>query len=178
LVSIQRAVELVVEAAGLGREPHLLQRLLQVDDDLAAVAEGQGDHAADPLVVDVRVGGVVDAVAARLDLAQQGFGAVEVFGSVITISDVDVRNSSAACPRRPALAASRPRCCWGHAARSGPLFLPTEPAAAGRATLPQVLNPARLGARAPRPPTAPPAPAGSEARPGAPVPGRHERRSQ
>jgi hypothetical protein len=56
-----------------------VQGLLQVDDDLAAVAEGEGDHAADPLAVDVRVGGVVDAVAPGLHLPQQGFGAVHVF---------------------------------------------------------------------------------------------------
>src|SRR5690606_3543300 len=73
------AVELVVEAARAGGQPHLLQRLLQVHDDLAAVGKGERDHAADALVVDVRVAAVVDAVAARLDAGEQGFRAIEVF---------------------------------------------------------------------------------------------------
>src|SRR5215208_1011446 len=48
-----RTVELVVEAAGPGGHPDFVQGLLQVHDDLAAVREGERDHPADPLVVDV-----------------------------------------------------------------------------------------------------------------------------
>jgi predicted small lipoprotein YifL len=67
-------------------------------------------------------------------------------------------------PARPALAIAA-ALLLGACGQRGPLYLPTEPAAANRATLPQVLNPARAfpGTRAP---TAPPDPAGSEAAPG------------
>src|SRR3954464_12584054 len=77
-VAPRLAVELVVKAPAPRGEPHFLQRLLQVDDDLAAVLEAQCDHSTGPLVVDVRVALLVDAVAASLDAGQQGFGAVEV----------------------------------------------------------------------------------------------------
>jgi predicted small lipoprotein YifL len=67
-------------------------------------------------------------------------------------------------PARPALAVAA-ALLLGACGQRGPLYLPTEPAAAGRATLPQALNPAR-SAPGTQAPTAPPAPAGSEAAPG------------
>ncbi len=45
----------------------------------AAIGEGERDHAADALVVDVSVGLVVDAVAAGLDSAKQRLGKVLEF---------------------------------------------------------------------------------------------------
>ena len=56
-------VKLEVVAARARGQPHFVQGLLQVDDDLAAVGKGQGDHAAHALVVDVHIGLVVHAVA-------------------------------------------------------------------------------------------------------------------
>jgi predicted small lipoprotein YifL len=52
----------------------------------------------------------------------------------------------------------------GACGQRGPLYLPTDPASVGRATLPQVLNPTRTLPDT-RAPTSPPAPAGSEAVP-------------
>ncbi|AIA46515.1 hypothetical protein L085_05320 [Serratia sp. FS14] len=41
--------------AGLGGEPHLVQRLLAVDDNFGAVFEAQRHHAAIGFVIDVRI---------------------------------------------------------------------------------------------------------------------------
>ncbi|MBA2962586.1 MULTISPECIES: LPS translocon maturation chaperone LptM [Ramlibacter] len=57
-------------------------------------------------------------------------------------------------PRRPALAVAA-ALLLGACGQRGPLYLPTEPAAAGRASLPQSLNPTRAASD----PAAPPAPA-------------------
>ena len=75
------AAQLVVKAPRLSRHPHLMQRFLQVDDDLRAVGECQRDHAAHALVVHIGVALFVNAVAAQFDRAQQRLGAVQV-GSV------------------------------------------------------------------------------------------------
>ena len=56
-----------------------MQRLLQVDDDLAAVGKGQRDHAAGTLVVDVGVALVVDAVTRQLHGVQELFSVVQEF---------------------------------------------------------------------------------------------------
>jgi hypothetical protein len=52
---------------------------LQVDNDLAAVAEGERDHATHALVVDVRIGIVIEAIALLLQRTQEQFGTVEKF---------------------------------------------------------------------------------------------------
>ena len=49
------AIMPVVIPPRLGRHPDLMQWLLQVDDDLAAIGKAQGDHPARPLIVDVRI---------------------------------------------------------------------------------------------------------------------------
>ncbi|RYY82606.1 MAG: hypothetical protein EOO24_40115 [Comamonadaceae bacterium] len=75
-------------------------------------------------------------------------------------------------PARPALAITA-ALLLGACGQRGPLYLPTEPAAVGRATLPQVLNPLRSTPAAPATPVAPgtraatepPVPAGSDAEP-------------
>jgi hypothetical protein len=59
--------ELVMVATRLGSQPHLMQGLLQIHNDLAAVTEREGDHAAHPLVVDVGIGLVIDAIATALN---------------------------------------------------------------------------------------------------------------
>ncbi len=52
---------------------------MQVDDDLAAVGKGQGDHAAHTLVVDVGIGGFVEMVTLGFHPAQQGLCQVHEF---------------------------------------------------------------------------------------------------
>lgn len=73
------AVEFEVKTACPRSHPDFLQRLLQVDDDLAAVGKCEGDHTAHALVVDVCIGVVVDAVTGGLYSAQGRFGVVQVF---------------------------------------------------------------------------------------------------
>ena len=63
----QAILELVVIAARFGSHPNFVQRFLQIHNDLRAVAEGDGDHAAHTLVVDVGIGFIVDAIASGLD---------------------------------------------------------------------------------------------------------------
>ena len=68
LVSIQRRRDpAVVEAARARRQPDLVQRRLHVHDDLAAVREGELEHAAGALVVDVDDVVLQPAVDRRLD---------------------------------------------------------------------------------------------------------------
>lgn len=70
------AIEFIVKSACFGRHPDFLQRLLQVDDDLAAVGKRQGNHAARALVVNVGIAGIVDAVACPLNGGQCLLGVV------------------------------------------------------------------------------------------------------
>jgi predicted small lipoprotein YifL len=116
-----------------------MQRPLQVDDYLTAVGKNQRDHGADALVVDIGVGLLVDTVAAGFDGAQNPLGPLHelrvghynfvmlimarILVSTIILAGVAVDLS--ACGQK------------------GALFLPAEPAATGRATLPQSLNPMR-----------------------------------
>ena len=60
-------LEFVVIAARFGRHPNFVQRFLQIHNDLRAVAERDGDHAAHTLVVEVGIGFIVDAIASGLD---------------------------------------------------------------------------------------------------------------
>ena len=70
------AIELEVVTPGTRRQPHFMQGLLKVDDDLATVLESQGDHAPHALVVDVGFAIVVDAVTAQFNGFEQKFCAV------------------------------------------------------------------------------------------------------
>lgn len=70
------AIEFIVKSACFGGHPDFLQRLLQVDDDLAAVGKRQRDHAASALVVNVGIAGIVDPVACPLNGGQGLFGVV------------------------------------------------------------------------------------------------------
>ena len=56
-----------------------MQGALQVDDELAAVGEGERHQAARALVVDVGVGVFVEGVALLLNTAQKGFCQIKVF---------------------------------------------------------------------------------------------------
>ena len=70
------AIKLEVVAPRACRQPHLVQGLLQVNDDLALVLKRERDHAADSLVVDVHITLIVDAVASQFNGFEQKFSAV------------------------------------------------------------------------------------------------------
>ena len=76
------AVPPIVIAAGLGGDPHLAQRRLRVDDDLALVGEDEFEQAASALRVDVDHVFVEPAVACGLDASEQGAGLADVVGVV------------------------------------------------------------------------------------------------
>lgn len=63
-------LKLVVVASTQGGHPNFMQGLLQVDDDLRSVGKHQGHHAAAALIVDIRIGFIIDAIAADLDMLQ------------------------------------------------------------------------------------------------------------
>jgi hypothetical protein len=52
---------------------------LQVDNQLASVGKSQGNHAANPLVVDVHMRLLVEAIASGFQLLQQSLGLVHEF---------------------------------------------------------------------------------------------------
>ena len=135
-----------------------MQGLLQVDHNLAAVGKHQSDHSADPLVVDVDIGNLVDPVATRLDALEHGLSPVHEFR---------VRHYNFAMLHICRILVSGLVLAGGAVSlmgcgQKGLLFLPTEPAAAHRATLPQTLRssigfappPATTAASAPAAPTA------------------------
>ncbi len=129
-----------------------MQWLLQIHDDLATVLEGERDHAANSLVVDVRICFVIDAVTTGFDGAQQGFGSIHVLRvSHYNFTMLKVYKILVGSLRfRLALAAGMVLLLAACGQR-GPLFLPSGEAAAGRATLPQILNPTQpASAPAPR----------------------------
>jgi predicted small lipoprotein YifL len=136
-----------------------MQGLLQVHDDLAAIAKSERDHSADPLVIDIRIGLLVDVVAARFDTGKYRFGSIHEFGvghynfAMLKVYQILV---STQCLRF-ALAVSGVVALAG-CGQKGRLFLPTGEAAADRATLPQVLNPASPASAPPATGTATPAP--------------------
>jgi 4-aminobutyrate aminotransferase len=72
-------IKLEVIAARTGCQPHLVQGLLQVDDDLALVLKGEGDHAAHALVVNVGIAIVVDEVQSGVGRTGKMW-AIEHFG--------------------------------------------------------------------------------------------------
>ena len=140
-VQPQAPVELVVEPAGAGGHPDLVQGLLQVHDDLAAVGESERDHPADPLVVDVRVGLVIDPVAAGFDATQQRFGSIHEFGvghynfTMLNVFQILVSTTRLRLVLAVCVVGAMAGC-----GQRGPLFLPTGDAAASRATFPQTLT--------------------------------------
>ena len=162
-----------------------MQRLLQVDDDLAFVGKHQGDHPAGALVVDVDVctglGFVIDAVTVRFHRLEQAFGVGHEFGvchynftMLSTIRKVQSRSLMRAI--FPAggtvvlisaaigtLIGTLTAC-----GQQGALFLPTEPAAANRATLTETLGRGTRSTPVPAAPAAPAAPASSASSPSAP----------
>jgi predicted small lipoprotein YifL len=125
-----------MKAARARSHPDFLQRLLQIDDDLAAVVKAQRDHAAGTLVVDVGVRFIIDAVASTFYRLQNGFGQVQVFELghynpimfALLLCQTRILGRRALAPRQHGLAA------FGLSAllllalmgcgQKGPLFLP------------------------------------------------------
>lgn len=73
------SIKPVVKSARPRGHPKFLQWLLQVHDNLTAVGESERDHATHPLIVDVGICGIVDAVAGTLQGAQSSFSVIQVF---------------------------------------------------------------------------------------------------
>ena len=132
-----------------------MQRFLQVDHDLAMVRKDQSDHTANPLVVDIDKGIVIDAVATGLNGAEDGFSAVHEFRvshynlemlriPQILVSSAALAASAVARPVTMAVTLSVTGVIGAGISgcgQQGALYLPTEPAAARRATLPETLRP-------------------------------------
>jgi hypothetical protein len=53
-----------------------VQRLLQVNDDLAFIFEREGDHAANSLIINIRLAVIIDAIAADFNGFEQKFCSV------------------------------------------------------------------------------------------------------
>jgi hypothetical protein len=56
-----------------------VQGFLQIHNDLASIAEGDGNHAAYPLVVDVGIGFIVNSIATGFDPRQKTFSSIQKF---------------------------------------------------------------------------------------------------
>ena len=132
-----RTVKFVMKATTACRQPHLVQGFLQIDHDLTAVRKGQSDHAAHPLVVNVCVGVVVQAIAADLNASKKAFSVVQKF-------EVGHYNR---CMLKVFKILVMAHALVGGAAmltacgQKGPLYMPNTPESQDRATLPQSLNP-------------------------------------
>ena len=109
-----------------------MQRLLQIDDDLAAIKKRQRDHAAGALVVNVGIGPIIDPVAGQLDRLERALGQVLIFKvrhyNPLMIFSVRILGRLQAVALRHGLAAV----VVGAAAlagcgQKGPLFLPVPP---------------------------------------------------
>lgn len=130
-------IKFKVVTAGLCGHPYLLQRFLQIDNNLAAVCECESHHAAHALIINIGQAFVIDSIATRLDVSKETLGVVHV----VSVSHynftmlLNIRILVSALILVP-IAVILPGC-----GQQGPLYLPTEPAAANRATLPESLMP-------------------------------------
>jgi hypothetical protein len=121
---------------------------LQVDDQLAAIGEAQGDHAADPLVVDVGRRGVVEAVAGALDGSQGRFRTIHVLEvGHYNFAMLNVRQILISAAGLFAIGVGLAGC--GSRARC---TCPPVPEAANRATLPSLILPSTRSEAAPAAP--------------------------
>lgn len=114
-----------------------MQRLLQIDDDLAPVGKSQRDHAARALAIDIGIRFIIDPIAALLHCQQQLLGMVHEFK--VGHYNFSMLRAPQILVSTIILAASV--ASLGACGQRGPLYLPTEPASAQRATLPQTLTP-------------------------------------
>lgn len=112
-----------------------MQGFLQVDDDLAFIWKYQSHHSARALVVNISQVVVVDAVAIGLDCFKQYFG----FGHEFRVGHYNFTMLSLlrilVTPFVLGISTAGLMGCG----QPGALYLPTEPSAAKRATLPETL---------------------------------------
>ena len=114
-----------------------MQRLLQVDDYLAFVAKNQRNHAPRALIVDVGSAFVIDAITTRLNSFEQNLRAVHEFRvghynfTMLRFTQILVS----------VMIVGPSVLILGACGQQGALYLPTDRAAAGRATLPETLLP-------------------------------------
>jgi predicted small lipoprotein YifL len=118
-----------------------VQWFLEVDDDLTSVGKNHGDHSPTALVVDIYVRFIIDAVTTGFNSFENGFGAIHELRvshynfHMLRSYQILVRRlglATCAVAITPALIAC---------GQTGALYLPTEAAAAQRATLPETLKP-------------------------------------
>jgi predicted small lipoprotein YifL len=110
---------------------------LQIDNDLASVCKCKGHHAAHALVINIGQACVIDPIATRLDVFKETLGVVHVvsvshYNFTMLLNPRILVSAMILAPIAVILAGC---------GQQGPLYLPTEPAAANRATLPESLMP-------------------------------------
>lgn len=114
----------VVVTACLCRHPDFMQRLLQIDDDLAPVGKGQRHHATHTLVVNICIAFIVHAITTFLHGFEQGFGLIQEFEvSHYNLSMLKAKQILATLIVLGACMLNLAGC-----GQTGPLYLPTPPA--------------------------------------------------
>ena len=115
----------VVVAARLCRQPDFMQRLLQIDDNLALVGESQRHHATDALVVNICINFIIHAIAAVLHGFEKGFGLIQEFEvSHYNLPMLKAKQILATLIVLGVCMLNLTGC-----GQTGPLYLPTPPAA-------------------------------------------------
>jgi predicted small lipoprotein YifL len=126
-----------VKAAALGCKPDFVQRFLQIDDDLAAVSKHQRHHATAALVINVRLGAVVDAITIGLDGLEHQLSTIHKFCvghynfTMLLFPQILLR----------ALALGSSAVALMACGQQGPLYLPAQAPSPQSTTLPQSLLP-------------------------------------
>jgi len=130
------AVKAVMKTAAASSQPHFVQGLLQVDDDLTVVWKGQRDHATRALIVDIGIGVVIQAIAADLYAREQAFSLVQKFKvghyNRCMLKVIRILITAHALVGGAAMLTA--------CGQKGALVLPSTPESVGRATLPQTLK--------------------------------------
>ena len=139
-----------------------MQWFLQIDDDLAFIWKYQSDHAPGSLVVDVSLVAIVDTVAIGLNRFEQYFGFGHEFWvghynfTMLSFLRILVTPFVLGISTAGLLGCGQP----------GALYLPTEPSAAQRATLPEtLLRTLSINTAQPASPAVPALPASSPVKP-------------
>jgi predicted small lipoprotein YifL len=128
--------ELVVETSGFCGHPDFLKRLLQIDHDLTAVGECQGDHIAGSLAVKIGISVIIDSVARCLDRCDRLLGQVLVLKVRHYNPSMVVQNRILGASTRILLRQVSTNLTWlmvgggltlAGCGQKGPLFLPPAP---------------------------------------------------
>ena len=146
----------VVITTALCRQPNLLQGFLQIHHNLAVIFKRQSDHAARALVVDIGIGFFVDTIAIGLNRFERVFRQVQKFN--VSHYNAIMKNISQIVNRviaMMALGLSLAGLTLSLAAcgQRGPLYIPSTPAAAQRATLVETLTAPPAAVTTPAPTT-------------------------